>query len=1240
MKMMIRFKTVLVVLASLAVGMSAKAQGITNNFNNSLDYLANGVLGSTWDGVYYGFGDVPNGNNNGDGNGFTTEANETLYPGFLTVDTTSSSWPAPGNDGFLLYKVVSGDFDASIGVAGQYANTVAYNFAGLMARAANKDGSAIGGLENSVSGARFQQYGTADKVFYATNGNESEFNFNGADTNTAVGYDRYYRITRVGNVFTVYYATNSSKVWGMLRSFTNNSLTGVSMQVGPMQTLFTANSAEVYFIDFELIAANVTSPVLPPAPSALVTTATNTGGSLTFSWTRGYAGDSSLVVMRVASTNGNIQYFPVQGVTYTANSTYGDTNTWLDGAREYVVYNGTGNSVTVTNLAGNNTIYNVAVYEYTNDAPIYNTANPVTGDFPGPGVIMGVSASFGSTNVPVGGATVANLYATFSTGQTVDETASPDTVWTTGDSTIVQVGADGTVNGITNGTTWVVGTFAGTFYASNNITVVTPAFKDGFGVTQDYVANGLQGSTWDGLFLNYGDVPGANKGNDNSPGQTFLLIANTNVLSLQAAGGSWRVAGNDGTYLFKIVRGDFQASVHVTCSTINNNYAGIMARLFGTGGAGGGSGGTESHVNWGNPQQNIPSARLTIDSGGTTVIAGLNNTDRWLLMQRVNSTNFYFYEKSSATALWSAVPTATMVLTEAAGNAPMEVGLFEEMRAATTGTAQYDTLMIDGPGIVSPNGTPPPPPATNLTVTLNPDLTMTFSWVSTNSDGSPAASILVMRAGGPVTAQPTYGLAPGYGGAFGAGLDLSDGNYVVARSSSSPTTVTVTGLTPGVTYYAAVFTFAGAYPDRVYNNLLPATGATVSQPDGLLESVQVLPVPSIPLGGLQVGQVIGYFGGQPVNVSAFATITVANTNVVQFADGAFTGMGLGSTTAQIVYGGLTNTVGLTVRPPGFADEFGVPQDYLANGVTNSQWAGVYRQPVTANEVPLSEFVPVAGEGTVVADANISSNNVLTITASGSGWEENNVGGFFLFKYVPADFQMAVHINSYDINGYNMPGLLARAYGFGTNGATLGAPFVIGTLRTNASDQTGAVIVNTYGESWVSLTRFDEFGIGTYVRLNLDSAVHQSTQPDILDTNYWLLVSRSNGTNFNFYMRLSAAGPWRLLPNKTALHILEFAGAPMQAGLMAGPWTGGGDNRTVMYEHFMLDAAPLLLQVSRSGGDVDLSWPAVPGVVLQQTLSLSPVNWQPVPGTLVTNAGLVTISVPMTNAATFFRLSIP
>ena len=169
------------------------------------------------------------------------------------------------------------------------------------------------------------------------------------------------------------------------------------------------------------------------------------------------------------------------------------------------------------------------------------------------------------------------------------------------------------------------------------------------------------------------------KPSNSSPKRTCYL--------LQAAGGSWSVAGDDGPFLFKIVTGDFQASVHVTCGIINNNYAGIMARLFNNSrtlrqGGGGGAGGTETHVNWGNPQQGAPSARQTIDSGGTTVVAGLNATDRWFLMVRQNSTNFLFFEKANATDPWNAVPAATMVLAEAANNAPMEVGLFQEMRNA------------------------------------------------------------------------------------------------------------------------------------------------------------------------------------------------------------------------------------------------------------------------------------------------------------------------------------------------------------------------------------------------------------------------------------------------------------------------------------------------------------------------------------------------------------------------------
>ena len=62
MKIMIRCKIVLACLMFLAVQASVKAGSITNNFDNSFDYIANGVPGTMWDGVYLDFGDVPGGN--------------------------------------------------------------------------------------------------------------------------------------------------------------------------------------------------------------------------------------------------------------------------------------------------------------------------------------------------------------------------------------------------------------------------------------------------------------------------------------------------------------------------------------------------------------------------------------------------------------------------------------------------------------------------------------------------------------------------------------------------------------------------------------------------------------------------------------------------------------------------------------------------------------------------------------------------------------------------------------------------------------------------------------------------------------------------------------------------------------------------------------------------------------------------------------------------------------------------
>src|ERR1022692_3872531 len=1139
--------------SAFALVVGARGDSLTNNFDVSRDYVANGIIGDTnWDGVYLRFGDIPGGNNGGDGIGNTTVANASVsFSGFLTVQSTATTWAAPGDDGFFLYKVVSGDFDASVQVAGPFASP-GFHLPGLLARAYNTNNSGAplsatvtNSVENWMYIARFQEFAISEHVRYATNNADVDGYRNSPGDNNDTNTARYVRLTRVGNVFGFYEKTNQTDAWSLMGTLARPDLAGVSMQVGIEDGVGTTASPTTFFTDFELSGPNVTlgSPTLPGTPSGLVTTATNIGGSLTFSWTRGNPGDSSLVVMRLG---GVIQQNPIQGVVYPANAqnAFGDPTTRLGDANEYVVYNGTGTSVTVTNLAGNNLNYVVAVYEYTNTAsPVYNTAGPSLTTNAGPGTITGVITSIAPTNIPVSGATLGTLLATISSGAgTVDESAVA--TWTSSDPTIAYFTAN-VLTALTPGTVLVTGSF-GVFSASATITVTVPAFTDNFGATQDYIASGVAGSAWDGLFLNYGDVPlttavDNRKGNDAAAGATSRFIASTNVLTIEAAGSTWAVAGNDGPFLYKIVPGDFQATVHVgPQSTINNCDSGIMARIYNNAGGalqggGGGAGGTETHINWVKVQNGTPAVRRTIDSGGTTVVNGLNATDRWFLMQRINSTNFLMFESSNPTnAGWSFV--TSMVMAEAANNAPMEVGLLQEMRQAADGSVIMDSLMIDGPGITPP--ATPPAAATGFHAALNGDLSMTFNWVVPVVSGNAARSLLVMRAGAQVTALPTLSQAGSIGGTanpvnFGTGLNVGGGNYVDFSTagglpaSATNTTATVKGLIPGVTYYAVVVTYIGSGGNKSFNNILPAANGT-NVVDGSLLSIQTLPPPTIPMGGVGQLQVLGLFsGGASVNVSSFANLASGNTAIVGITNGVLTGFAIGTTTVQVVYGGFTNVVNVTVRLPVFTDNFDVSRDYLNNGVGGTPYDGLYNPndigPNPGVQVPESTYVPLSGSGATVVDANITTNAGLTITSSGDGWENDLSGGLFLFKYVPGDFQAAVHIQSMDILNYNQPGLLARAYSTGTNGADLGSPFVV----TNLS------------ESWVSFTRFDEFGIGTYPRLNQGSVVLQSVQLNQGDGDLWLLFIRSNGTNFNFYERSTNTAPWHAIPLLTSYQVSEF-----------------------------------------------------------------------------------------------------
>jgi len=101
----------------------------------------------------------------------------------------------------------------------------------------------------------------------------------------------------------------------------------------------------------------VACPGAPTTTTSALTFPSIGTNSLNINWTNG-DGANRIVVMREGAA---VTATPTNNTTYTANGAFG-SGTDL-GTNEYVVYNGTGNTVTVTNL-NPATTYHIAVYEY------------------------------------------------------------------------------------------------------------------------------------------------------------------------------------------------------------------------------------------------------------------------------------------------------------------------------------------------------------------------------------------------------------------------------------------------------------------------------------------------------------------------------------------------------------------------------------------------------------------------------------------------------------------------------------------------------------------------------------------------------------------------------------------------------------------------------------------------------------------------------------------------------------
>ena len=126
---------------------------------------------------------------------------------------------------------------------------------------------------------------------------------------------------------------------------------------------------------FATTNGTTTAPCSEPASSASgVQFANVTNNTMDISWTNG-TGSKRMVVVKPGAPVGDAET-PVDGANYTANSVFGLAQSQIGSG--YVVYNGSGSSVTVTNLASGQT-YHVAVFEYDCIPANYKASNPAVG---------------------------------------------------------------------------------------------------------------------------------------------------------------------------------------------------------------------------------------------------------------------------------------------------------------------------------------------------------------------------------------------------------------------------------------------------------------------------------------------------------------------------------------------------------------------------------------------------------------------------------------------------------------------------------------------------------------------------------------------------------------------------------------------------------------------------------------------------------------------------------------------
>jgi hypothetical protein len=344
----------------------------TDNFSTAHNYLSDGVAGTIWDGVYLGADAFAQPMGTGVTPGKILSA--TASNGVLSVTSLQTDWEDKADDGFFLYKIVTGDFDMSVEVVGPI-DSRAHNFPGLMVRAFGPQGApAPDGKENYFIWGRFDEYSIANMLKNEVAGAKRD---RGIGTFPNTNY--WLRIQRVGNTYNVSEKASAADAWNQVSSLTRTNFTE-QLQVGIEHADYDGGRVlGASWKNFSLTVSNAGPFAAEPSPATdlkVVDHVGLAGHDFDISWTPGKGSDGSLI----AAWTGEpvLTAAPANGVAYLGNFAPYASDTFtpqldrLPAAGNFILYSGSSNQVAAKLMAAGPTHFAVFSYSGSGRAITYS----------------------------------------------------------------------------------------------------------------------------------------------------------------------------------------------------------------------------------------------------------------------------------------------------------------------------------------------------------------------------------------------------------------------------------------------------------------------------------------------------------------------------------------------------------------------------------------------------------------------------------------------------------------------------------------------------------------------------------------------------------------------------------------------------------------------------------------------------------------------------------------------------